>query len=68
VDDKTLFIMQPHHIKTLEVKFGDEIVNLSNYGTPGTHHFKIVRPSKNVNKIDPDLHARYRSGVGMLLF
>jgi Reverse transcriptase (RNA-dependent DNA polymerase) len=68
LDDKTLFIMQPHLIKNLEVKFGDEIVNLSNYGTPGTPCFKIVRPSENVDKIDPDLQARYRSGVGMLLF
>jgi hypothetical protein len=68
LDDKTLFIMQPHLIKNLEVKFGAEIVNLSNYGTPGTPCFKIVRPSENVDKIDPDLQARYRSGVGMLLF
>jgi SAM-dependent methyltransferase len=42
LDDKTLFIMQPHLIKNLEVKFGAEIVNLNNYGTPGTPRFKIV--------------------------
>jgi hypothetical protein len=42
-------------------------VNFSNYGTPGTPHFKIIRPNENVDKIDPDLQARYRSGVGMLL-
>jgi hypothetical protein len=59
--------MQPHLIKCLELKFGDEIVNLSNYGTPGTPRFKIVRPSKNVDKIDPNQQARYRSGVGMFL-
>jgi hypothetical protein len=68
LDNKMLFIMQPHLIKNLEVKFGAEIVNLSNYGMPGTPHFKIVRASENVDKIDPDLQARYRSGVGMLLF
>jgi Reverse transcriptase (RNA-dependent DNA polymerase) len=68
LDNKTLFIMQPHLIKNLEVKFGAEIVNLNNYGTPGTPRFKIVRPNENVDKIDPDLQARYRSGVGMLLF
>jgi hypothetical protein len=67
-EDKTLFIMQPHLIKNLEVKFGAEIINLSNYGTPGTPRVKIVRPSENVDKIDPDLQPRYRSGVGMLLF
>jgi Reverse transcriptase (RNA-dependent DNA polymerase) len=67
-DNKMLFIMQPHLIEYLEIKFGDEIMNLSNYGTPGTPRFKIVIPSENVDKIDPDLQARYRSGVGMLLF
>ena len=60
--------MQPLLIKNLEMKFGAEIANLSNYGTPGTPRFKILRPSENVDKIDPDLQARYRSGVGMLLF
>jgi hypothetical protein len=60
--------MQPHFIKNLEMKFGDEIMNLSIYGTPGTPRFKIERPSENSDRIDPDLQARYRSGVGMLLF
>jgi hypothetical protein len=48
-NNKTLFIMQPHLIKKLEMKFGNEIVNLSNYGMPGTPRFKIVRPSENVD-------------------
>jgi hypothetical protein len=60
--------MQPHLIKNLEMKFGAKIMNLSNHGTPGIPRFVIVRPSENVDKIDPDLQARYRSGVGMLLF
>jgi hypothetical protein len=68
LENKTLFIMQPHLIKNLEVKFGAEVVNLSNYGMAGTPRFKIVRPSENVDKIDPDLQTMYRSGVGMLLF
>jgi hypothetical protein len=63
-----LIIMQPHITKNLETKFGAEIMNLSNYGTPGTPRFKIVRPSENVDKVNPDLQARYRSGVGMLFF
>jgi hypothetical protein len=41
LDDKTLFIMQPHLIKNLEVEFGAEIVNLSNYGTPGIPALKL---------------------------
>jgi hypothetical protein len=60
--------MESHLIKNLEGKLGQEVNNLSNYGTPGTHRFKIVRPSDDVKKIDPKLQARYRSGVGMLLF
>jgi hypothetical protein len=64
-ENKTFFLMQPHLIESLELKFVDEIVkNLSNYGTPVTPWFKIVRPSKNVNKIYPNLQARHRSGVG----
>jgi hypothetical protein len=35
-DNKTLFIMEPHLIKKLKMKFGDEFINLSKYGTPGT--------------------------------
>jgi hypothetical protein len=57
-DNKTLFIMQPHHVKSLDMKFGAEIMNLSNYGMTGIPCFKIVRPSENVDKIDPDLQAR----------
>jgi Reverse transcriptase (RNA-dependent DNA polymerase) len=45
--NKTVFIMYSHLIKNLQMKFGAEIMNLSNYGTPGTHRFKIVRPSEN---------------------
>jgi hypothetical protein len=60
--------MQPHLIKNLKMKFGDEIVNLSNHGMHGTPRFKIVRPSENVNKIDPDLQPKYRSGLVILLF
>jgi hypothetical protein len=36
--------MQPHLIKRLIDKFGEEVEDLSNYGTPGTPRFKIVRP------------------------
>ena len=67
-ENRTTFIMQPHLIKNLEEKFSNEVNNLSNYGTPGTPRFKIVRPSDDIERIDPELQARYRSGVGMLLF
>jgi Reverse transcriptase (RNA-dependent DNA polymerase) len=50
-DNKTLFIMQPHLFKNLKTKFGAEIMNLSNYSTPGTPRFKIVQPSKMSTKL-----------------
>jgi hypothetical protein len=43
--------MQPHLIKSLIDKFGEEIANLCNYGTPGTPRFKIVRPD-DADKVD----------------
>jgi hypothetical protein len=35
-ESKTIYVLQSDLIKNLEGKFGDEIVNVSNYGTPGT--------------------------------
>ena len=47
-DNKVLFVMQPHLIKSLEDKFQEEVNNLSIYGTPGTPYFKIVKSNKEV--------------------
>jgi hypothetical protein len=33
---KTTYIMQPHLIESLIDKFGEEVEDLCNYGTPGT--------------------------------
>jgi hypothetical protein len=65
---KTTFVMQPHLINNLKEKFEKEVNNLSDYGTPGTPRFKIVRPSDETEKIDGDLQSTYCSGVGMLLY
>ena len=64
---KTTYVMQPHLINSLIEKFGEEVSNLSIYGTPGTPRFKIVRP-ENEDKIDSVMQSKYRSGVGMLLY
>ena len=64
---KTTYIMQPHLIKSLIDKFGEEVEDLCNYGTPGTPRFKIVRPD-DADKEDAAMQSRYRSGVGMLLY
>ena len=65
---KTILILQPHLIKNLESKFGDEVCNKRVYKTPGTPRFKIVRPNDDSDIIDSTLQSRYRSGVGMLLY
>jgi len=64
----TILILQPHLIKNLEGKFGDEVCKKRIYKTPGTPRFKIVRPTDDSDIIDPLLQSRYRSGVGMLLY
>jgi hypothetical protein len=59
--------MQPHLIKSLIDKFGDEVKDLCNHGTPGTPRFKIVRPD-NAEKVDTAMQTKYRSEVGMLFY
>jgi hypothetical protein len=63
-----VLVMQPHLLKGLEDKFGEEVNNLRNYATPGTPRFKVVKSSDMVETIDMDWQSRYRSGVEMLLY
>jgi hypothetical protein len=48
---KTTFVMQPHLINNLREKFEKEVNNLSDYGTPGTPRFKIVRTRTRLRKL-----------------
>jgi hypothetical protein len=61
-------IGQPHLLKGLEDKFGEEVNNLSCYATPGTPRFKAVKSNDVVETIEMDKQSRYCSGVGMLLY
>jgi hypothetical protein len=63
----TTCIMQPHLIKSLIDKFGEEVEDLCNYGTLGTPQFKIVRPD-DADEVDAAMQSKYRSRVGMLLY
>jgi hypothetical protein len=65
---KEILIPQPHLINNLKAKFGDEVKNKRVYKTPRTPRFKIFCPENNDDIIEPNLHNRYRSGVGMLLY
>jgi hypothetical protein len=49
---KIIFVMQPHLINNLKEIFENEVINLSDYGTPGTPRFKFVRPMDESEKID----------------
>jgi hypothetical protein len=59
---------QPHLIKKLEKKFGEMVMGLMKYKTPGTPHTGIVRPKEGDLLVDEPQQELYRSGVGMLLY
>jgi glutamine synthetase adenylyltransferase len=63
-----VLVMQPHLLKGLKDKFGEEVNNLSNYATSGNPRFKVVKSRDMVETIDMERQLRYRSGVRMLLY
>jgi Reverse transcriptase (RNA-dependent DNA polymerase) len=67
-ENAEVLVMQPHLLKGLEDKFGEEVNSLSCYATPGTPRFKVVKSNDIVETIEKDKQSRYRSGVGMLLY
>jgi hypothetical protein len=52
---KPKFTLQPHLMNDLEENFGK---NFSEYGTPGTPRFKMVRPGDDIERIDSNLQTR----------
>jgi hypothetical protein len=65
---KTTFVILPHLINSLKEKFEKEVNNLSDYGSPGTSRFKIVRATDKTEKIDGNLQSKYLPCMGMLLY
>ena len=65
-ENKRAYIHQPHLISKLEHKFKDLLEGKIEYKTPGTPHGHMQVTEEE--KINADLHSRYRSGVGMLLY
>ena len=61
-----VWIHQPHFLTKLEKKFGYFVTNLQVYKTPGTPGLGTLQNPKTI--IDGEKHARYRSGVGMILY
>jgi Reverse transcriptase (RNA-dependent DNA polymerase) len=68
IDQGKAWIMQPHLIRHLRERFGEEVQDMKHYSTPGTPRFKIVRPNDEIDGVNAMMQSRYRSGVGMLLY
>ena len=59
---------QPSIIKSLEQKFGDRAMKERLSLTPGTPRFTARRLENLEDKVNPEDHETYRSGVGTLLY
>ena len=57
---------QPSIIKRLEQKFGERAMKERLSLTPGTPRFTARRLENPEDKVSPDEHETYRSGVGTL--
>ena len=59
---------QPSIIKSLEQKFGDRAMKERLSLTPGTPRFTARRLENPEDKVNPEEHETYRSGLGTLLY
>ena len=59
---------QPSIIESLEQKFGDRAMKERLSLTPGTPRFTVRRVENPEDKVNPEEHETYRSGVGTLLY
>ena len=59
---------QPSIIKSLEQKFGERAMKKRLSLTPGTPRFTARRIENPEDKVNPQDHETYRSGVGTLLY
>ena len=67
-DKKKAWIGQPHMVKKIRQTFEEETKGMQKYRTPGTPGQGLVRVTDPKDKLDPELHSRYRTGTGMLLY
>ena len=67
-DGKGAWLGQPHLIKNLEKTFWEDVKDLPVYKTPGTPNVGLRRANTESPGVDSGEHAKYRSGVGMLLY
>lgn len=62
------WVGQPHLIKKLRSTFGEEVSSLQRYRTPGTPGQNLILAKDPEDMIDSEMHKRYRTGTGMLLY
>ena len=62
------WLRQPSIIKSLEQEFGERAMKERLSLTPATPRFTARRVENPVDKVSPDEHETYRSGVGTLLY
>ena len=67
-DRTKAWIGQPHMVKKIETMFGEEVSKKQVYRTPGTPGLGLVKVQNEEEKVSPEKHSRYRTGVGMLLY
>ena len=57
-----------HYNQEIRTKFGEKAVKERLSLTPGTPRFTAVRLENLEDKINPEEHETYRSGVGTLMY
>ena len=62
------WLRQPSIIKSLEQNFGERAMKERFSLTPGTPRFTARRLENPDDKVSPEEHETYRSGVGTLLY
>ena len=64
----TLNISQPDIINKIYHRFNRDVKSLMIFNNPATLHKGIASNQETVTKIPYDIHKRYRSGIGYLLY
>jgi len=67
-NSRRAWLVQPHLILKLETKFGEQVQKLQNYKTPGTPSLNLVCNTEPHLALSKELHKKFCSGVGMLLW
>ena len=63
------FLSQPHILENIKKNFGELVKNnWHSYTTPVSPGMIVTRSNEEIPKLNQDMHAKYRSGIGMLMY